>query len=174
MSDNEIENLSRFPNPNSVDDDIDDDYNNKKRSKYWEKAKLEVIDKQNNEYNENTTNKQTANSKWDTLVHLISATPSNAKSFLGVEKNKSLINWEERTFKVLRSNRLFGGEIKDSAIGEYLNHVKDNNYSDPFSMLVFFCMIFIYLLNLINNLIIIIGIIKLVKQRNQQNRMNLF
>ena len=93
------------------------------------------------------------------LLSMIKATPQNTKNFLGIESvsnsnslvakgrdatdnsvtasphyNKTLTNWEERTFRVLNTNPIFGGKVKESNIEKYLDRLDDTNVdiTDPF------------------------------------------
>ncbi len=120
MSDDDDENISKFPPVPAIDENKN--YTSKQK---WQKTKENI-------------KQERKPTHWNTLHHLISATPSNAKSFLGVEEGKSLVNWEERALKVFRSNRIFGGKIKDEAVEEYLNSLQKHGQveqTDPLSML---------------------------------------
>jgi hypothetical protein len=67
----------------------------------------------------------------------INESKSNIKSVLGFEEGKSLVNWENRALKVLRSNKIFGGELKEEAVDDYVNNLdkyKLTEKHDPFSM----------------------------------------
>jgi hypothetical protein len=67
----------------------------------------------------------------------INENKSNVKSVLGFEEAKSLVNWENRTLKVLRSNRIFGGKLKEEAVDDYVNNLdkyKLTEQHDPFSL----------------------------------------
>jgi hypothetical protein len=48
-------------------------------------------------------------------------------------RNKTLTNWDERTFKVLNKNPIFGGKVKESKIKKYLDNVDETNVdmTDP-------------------------------------------
>lgn len=39
--------------------------------------------------------------------------------------NKALTNWNERTFRVLKSNAVFGGKLKKEALPEYISNLDD-------------------------------------------------
>jgi hypothetical protein len=49
--------------------------------------------------------------------------------------NKTLNNWNERTFRVLNNNLIFGGKIKESKIEKYLENLDERNVdvTDPFA-----------------------------------------
>jgi hypothetical protein len=102
----------------------------------WQAVRDEV------ELNESKKLKSEPESTWSSLVRAIKATPKNAKNFLGVEsptinnpvKNKTLNNWQERTFRVLNDNMIFGGKLKENVLDSYISNLDENmvDESDPF------------------------------------------
>ncbi len=100
----------------------------------WDKVKDELIRKPKLiESDSNTPN----NSKWNTLRKLISSTPTNAKSFLGVDDGKTVNHWNERKFRVINRNVIFGGRIKETSVKQYIDNVSKQTHveqTDPFLM----------------------------------------
>lgn len=47
-----------------------------------------------------------------------------------IYQNKALNNWNERTFRVLRSNMIFGGKIKEKAVDKYLENLNETIADD--------------------------------------------
>lgn len=85
--------------------------------------------------------KEKEKKKWTKLVK---SAQTNTKSFLGldanysttqtphqhsVEASKSLNNWNERVFKVMNNNRIFGGELKERRLDQYIEQL-DETYVD--------------------------------------------
>ena len=64
------------------------------------------------------------------MKSFITATPSNTKSFFGIKEDKSQVNWENRTLKVLTGNRIFGGQLKKKALVDYANELKESSSPD--------------------------------------------
>lgn len=92
-------------------------------------------------------NEQVAESarKWIDLSKALKSTPSNIKKFLGIDSNhsaqdckstgsnqcpihlnKTLVNWNERTFCVLKNNMVFGGKLKKTALNDYIQNLDEN------------------------------------------------
>lgn len=48
--------------------------------------------------------------------------------------SKTLTNWDERTFRIMNSNPIFGGKLKPNKIERFVNNVDEKNVdlSDPF------------------------------------------
>jgi hypothetical protein len=102
----------------------------------WQAVRDEI---ENNESKKLNSEPETA---WDSMVRAIKSTPKNAKNFLGVEspslnnpvKNKTLNNWQERTFRVLNDNMIFGGKLKEKVLDRYISNLDENmvDESDPF------------------------------------------
>jgi hypothetical protein len=83
----------------------------------------------------------TANTKWNTLRKLISSTPTNAKSFLGVDDGKTLNHWNQRKFRVISRNMVFGGRIKENSIQQCIDDIAEQTQieqTDPFLMCLCF------------------------------------
>lgn len=40
-----------------------------------------------------------------------------------IYQNKALTNWNERTFRVLKSNAVFGGKLKETALDRYIENI---------------------------------------------------
>ena len=111
MNNNDEEDTPEFPKPPV--DTTGKDENKRKKKKINQ--------------NENKSN------NWDAFQNLL---PPNVKSALSVE-GKSLVNWENRTLKTLKSNRIFGGQLKDEAVKEYINSLdayKLVEQNDPFTV----------------------------------------
>lgn len=97
--------------------------------KHWNLVKDQVIDKDKK--------------KWRNLVK---SAQSNTKSFLGIdnysssqpnhsaETYRSLRNWNERVFKVMNNNRIFGGELKERKLDQYIDNLNEDEVdrADPF------------------------------------------
>ncbi len=94
------------------------------------------------------------------LMKMLKSTPTSAMNFLGIEsspqpvafmsksadvtdsaaggasniRNKTLTNWDQRTFRVLNTNPIFGGKVKESKIESYLEQLNEDNaeISNPF------------------------------------------
>lgn len=48
------------------------------------------------------------------------------ESNLPILTNKTLVNWNERTIKILKNKNIFGGKIKESAIKQFVENVDIN------------------------------------------------
>jgi hypothetical protein len=101
---------------------------------HWHVAKDKIVEKERDK------------KKW---VNLVKTAQSNTKSFLGIdstvhnnpagmphsiEASKSLINWNERVFKVMNNNRFFGGELKERRLDEYIDRLNEDvvDNTNPF------------------------------------------
>ena len=84
--------------------------------------------------------------KVNKMKNIVNVFQSNTRSFLGVDSSSTshqptadttLNNWNERTFKVLSSNFLFGGKIKDGKIQEYLDQIDNETSAEAGSFLYY-------------------------------------
>ena len=60
------------------------------------------------------------------------------RDFFGLESednNMNLNNWNEVTFKILNENNIFGGQLKEKKIDDFVEKIKDKN---PFDLFVHF------------------------------------
>ncbi len=118
------ETLSRFPFPISGQ--------SSSPGSRWQTVKEKIADKEKEK------------KKW---VNLVKSAQSNTKSFLGidastgnnnlsgsVEASRSLINWNERVFKVMNNNRFFGGQLKEKRLDEYIEQLNEDvvDNTNPF------------------------------------------
>ena len=104
------------------------------------KPPVEQMNKKTEENEIKTTQNNTKKQQQTNNRDAFQIIPSNVKSALGFEEGKSLVNWENRTLKVLRTNRIFGGKIKEEAVDDYcrnLDKYKLTEKHDPFSMYLF-------------------------------------
>lgn len=73
---------------------------------------------------------------------LVKTAHSNTKSFLGIDNqpsqtgmaSKTINNWNERVFKVMNNNPIFGGELKERKIDQYIEDLDEERVdaADPF------------------------------------------
>lgn len=73
----------------------------------------------------------THNEKWKNLIEA-------SKNFFGIDEesenesnlpiftNKTLVNWNERTIKILKRRKIFGGKIKESALKQFVENIDIN------------------------------------------------
>lgn len=54
-----------------------------------------------------------------------SSNRSQTKRSSPIYQNKALTNWNERTFRVLKSNAVFGGKLKETALDRYIENIDD-------------------------------------------------
>ena len=93
--------------------------------------------------------KNADSNKWTSLIR---ATQAGTKHFLGIESDngpprpnqpnttnnqansRSLSNWNERVFKVMNNNFIFGGELKENKLDKYIENLDENmvDEADPF------------------------------------------
>ena len=72
-----------------------------------------------------------------TDTNALSTDTSNSLKRSPIYQNKALTNWNERTFRVLKSNAVFGGKIKQTALDQYINTIDDSSTSDANTFLYF-------------------------------------
>lgn len=99
----------------------------------WRQVKTDLV--------ENQPHSQESKTNWPSILKMV----TNTKHFLGIDQsdsndgggasaskrspiyqNKALTNWNERTFRVLQSNAVFGGKIKEKALDRYLDSMDEN------------------------------------------------
>ena len=74
------------------------------------------------------------------LKNIVKAAHSNTKSFLGIsnaqsgQPGQSINNWNERVFKVMSNNSIFGGELKERKIDQYIEGLDEDHVdaANPF------------------------------------------
>ena len=48
-----------------------------------------------------------------------------------IYQNQALTNWNERTFRVLQSNAVFGGKLKNAALSKYIENLDESALLQP-------------------------------------------
>ena len=48
-----------------------------------------------------------------------------------IYQNQALTNWNERTFRVLQSNAVFGGKLKNAALSKYIDNLDESALLQP-------------------------------------------
>lgn len=69
--------------------------------------------------------------RWKSLVQASRVffgidTKTEPESNSPIYTNKTLVNWNERTLKVLKKKRIFGGKIKESALKQFIENIDEN------------------------------------------------
>lgn len=73
---------------------------------------------------------------------IVQSVNNKTKSFLGVESSKkvsrSVNNWNERQFKLLNSNSLFGGKLNKEKLAQYIDTIDNSIDPDCASPLLYY------------------------------------
>lgn len=137
------EESSPFPLPNQSDTLNRTSMADLSRKDNWKNLKTEIINR-----NKLQNQESIKPGAWGNVVKVIRSAPSSTVKFLGIEPsasrsnianspifvNKTLNNWNERTFRVLNDNPVFGGKLKEKALDNYINVLDEDlvGETDPF------------------------------------------
>ena len=81
--------------------------------------------------NDDDEKTKTAN-KWKNIMDAskvffgVDSDQSKSRTKTPIYLNKTLVNWNERTFKVMEKNRIFGGKLKKTALKDYIENLDEN------------------------------------------------
>ena len=138
--DNEGELLPSFPYPigpvlltRTDNDNISTRSKKNLAIQRWNIIKNDLIINKGNDTNNKSPNK---------FSDIVQSVNNKTKSFLGVESSKkvsrSVNNWNERQFKLLNNNSLFGGKLNKNKLAQYIDSIDNSTDPDCASPLLYY------------------------------------